>query len=99
MTLDMLDGSTTPKRGDLVRTNIGDARERTWIVLHVHPLKPTKGVPRCRFWAERWWEIEPELRMRLYHSAERNGGQRCIDVKRHPPKRRTTFEEGMRRGL
>jgi hypothetical protein len=92
LTLDMLDGSPIPKRGDLIRTNIGNRRERTWFVLRVHALKPTKGVPRCRLWAERWYDVDVELRMRLYSSAERNGGQRCIDTKRYPTKKKKSFE-------
>lgn len=47
-TLDMLDGARVPRRGDLIQTAVGDRRERTWFVLHSHPLRPVKGVPRCR---------------------------------------------------
>jgi hypothetical protein len=94
-TIDMLDGSEIPKRGDLVQTNVGNRRERTWFVLAVHRLKPTKGVPRARCWLERWWAIDPDLRMRLYQSAERAGGQRCIETKRYPAKKKRTFEQLM----
>lgn len=96
-TLDMTDGHPIPKRGDIVQTNVGDTRERTWFVLHSHPLRPTKGVPRCRLWLERWWEIEPELRLRLYRSAERNRGQRYIHTRRYPAKNRKTFEQHTQR--
>jgi hypothetical protein len=95
MTIDMLDGSRIPKRGDLLETNVGDRRQRTWFVLQVHPLKPTKGVPRCKVWMERWWELEPELRVKLYQSAERNGGQQVIGIKRYPAKKKPTFEQHM----
>lgn len=88
MTLDMLDGSAVPKRGDLLQSNVGDRRERTWFVVAAHSLKPTKGVPRCRLWIERWWEMEAELRMSLYQSAERNGGQRVVTFTRYPAKHR-----------
>lgn len=88
MTLDMLDGSAVPKRGDLLQSNVGDRRERTWFVLAVHPLRPTKGVPRCRLWIERWWDVDADLRMRLYQSAERNGGQLVVTCMRYPVKHR-----------
>jgi hypothetical protein len=83
VTVDMLDCAVIPKRGDLMHTNVGDRRERTFIVLHAHRLKPTKSVPRCKVWAERWWDMEPELRMALFVSAERNGGQRVINFTRY----------------
>ena len=100
ITIDMLDGSGLPKRGDLIQTNIGDRRERTAIILRVHKLRPTRGVPRCKIWAERWWQVEPDLRLRLFQSAERNGGQGVIRFRRYKPvKRKKTFEAWMRRGL
>jgi hypothetical protein len=86
MTMDMLDGSDVPKRGDLLQSNVGDRRERTWFVLTVRRLKPTKGVPRCRLWIERWWDVDVELRMRLYNNAVRNGGQRLVQFTRNPAK-------------
>ena len=90
-TLDITNGDAVPKRGDLVQTNVGNRRERTWFVLHSHRLKPTKGLPRCRLWLERWFDIEPETRIRLFQSAERNGGQRYILTYRYPasPRRST----------
>src|SRR5579875_579357 len=84
----MLDGSAAPKRGDLVQTNIGDRRERTWFVLRSHRLRPLNGVVRVKVWVERWWQLEPDFRKRLYRSALRNGGQQVIRFKRYPPKRR-----------
>ena len=96
ITIDMLDGSEIPKRGDLVQTNVGNRRERTWFVLSAHCLRPVKGVPRAKLWIERWWELEPEFRMRLYRSAERNGGQRVIRFKRYAAKKkRMSFETYM----
>ena len=86
-----------PKRGDLLQTNLGDRRERTWMVVHVHNLLPAKGVPRCKVWAVRWWELEPELRLRLFRSAERAGGQKVVYFTRYPAKRRKSFEQYMRR--
>jgi hypothetical protein len=95
LTIDMLNGGPCPKRGDIVQTNIGSKRERTCLILAVYELRPLKGVPRCRVWAERWWHIEPILRARLHGSAERNGGQRVICFKRYPAKKRKTFEQLM----
>jgi hypothetical protein len=92
----MLDRTDIPKRGDLLHTNGGSRRERTCLILKVLPLKPTAGVPRCRVWAERWWEIDYDLRLRLFLSAERNGGQRVIHFKRYNPKKKI-FEQHMRR--
>src|SRR5262245_58030531 len=82
-----------PKRGDLVQTNVGSRRERTWIVLHCHQIK---GNPRrYKVWAVRWWELEPEFRQALYRSAQRNGGQRTIFFHRYhrqKPKRSNQLE-------
>jgi hypothetical protein len=96
-TLDMTDGNPIPKRGDLVQTNVGNKRERTWFVIHSHPLKPTKGVPRCRLWLERWYEIEPDTRMKLFKSAERNGGQRYILTYRYPAPKHKGSKKHIRR--
>lgn len=87
LTIDMLDGSHIPKRGDLLQSVVADQRSRTWFVLAVHTLKPTKGVPRARLWVERWWYVDPELRNRLFRSAERNGGQRVINFQRYKSNR------------
>jgi hypothetical protein len=87
-TMDMLDGSHVPKRGDLLQTNVGDRRERTFLILHVRKLNQTTHKPRCKLWAERWWDIEPETRMRLFLSAERAGGQRVIHFTRYKPTRK-----------
>lgn len=81
-----------PKRGDLLQSNCGDRRERTWFILRVRKIaqrtdavlglararaKPVRFPVKLRFevWRARWWELEPELRLRLYRSAERAGGQ------------------------
>ena len=93
MTLDMLDGSPIPKRGDLLESNVGDRRQRTWFILSVKALKPTKGVPRCRVWVERWFDLEPSLRVSLWRSAERGGGQKVVHFRRYPAKKRKTFEQ------
>lgn len=87
-----------PKRGDILQTNRGDRRERTFLILKIHRLKSIHGVPRYSVWAERWWQIEPEMRMRLFQSAERAGGQKVIEFTRYPnPKKKPTFEQYMRR--
>lgn len=99
ITIAMLSGSPVPKRGDLVQTNVGKQRERTWFVLSCRQLKPIKGVPRAKAWIERWWELEPQFRMRLYQSAERNGGQNVVRFYRYPAKkRRLSFDAYMRLG-
>lgn len=97
MNIDMLHGDALPKRGDLMESNSGNRKMRTWLVLAVHPLKPIRGVPRARLWMERWWEIDPGLRNRLARSAERNGGQRLICFVRYPAKKKAkSFEDLMR---
>lgn len=98
--IEILDGGPAPKRGDLVQTNCGDRRERTWLVLRVRRMRPRSESPFPRFevWMVRWWELEPEMRMRLAGSAERNGGQRIIHFHRYPAKRRKqSFEQYMKR--
>lgn len=84
--------------------DIGDKRERTWLVLAVHIL-PTRwceqmGITaqRTRLWAARWWHLEPDMRMALYRSAERAGGQLVHPFYRFPTKRKPTFEQLMGRG-
>lgn len=103
-------GLARPKRGDLVQTNIGSQRERTWFVLAAHIL-PTRPAPahwssswgtlaqRTQLWAVRWWELEPEMRMALFRSAERAGGQITHPFQRFPPKRKPTFERYLRRSI
>jgi hypothetical protein len=97
-------GYPRPKRGDLFQSNVGKRQERTWLVLSVHTL-PTRwcaemGIvaERSRVWAERWWEIEPATRVRLFQSAERQGGQLVHYFLRFPAKKRKrqTFEGLMR---
>ena len=99
--IDMLNGGPALKRGDLVQTNVGDRRERTWIVLRSVRMKrrEVSSVPRYRVWMSRWWELEPEARKRLYESAERNGGQRVLSFVRYPARKKKTFENFMKRGV
>lgn len=92
------------KRGDLLQTNLGNRRERTFLMLATH-LLPTRfcremGVTtrRTRVWAERWWQLEVPLRLALAASAERNGGQRCFRFMRFSRKQKPDFETFMRRG-
>lgn len=93
--IDMHDGGV-PKRGDILQTNVGDKRERTWLVLRARRMKSTKPN-RYDLFAARWWELEPEMRLRLWQSAERNGGQRVIHFKRYPAKKRKrSFEDYVR---
>lgn len=88
-----------PKRGDLLQSAVGTKRERTWFILGARQVKPRLGVPRYKVWTERWWEIEPEMRMRLFASSERRGGQNVICFRRYPAKRKPTFEQYLRRDL
>lgn len=87
---DILDGPT-PKRGDIVQSNVGDLRERTWIVLRARKIRRRESqprLPRFQVWMVRWWELEPDFRMRLYRSAERNGGQNLLFFHRYPAKKK-----------
>lgn len=97
ITVDITDNSGVhPKRGDILQTNVGDRRERTCFVLSVRRLRASKGVPRFKLWAERWWQLEPDFRHRLFRSAERNGGQTVIRFKRYPTrKKKSKFESFM----
>lgn len=96
-------GTVRPKRGDLLQSAIGTKRERTWLVLSVHvlPTRWTEQVSeerqRTRVTAARWWQLEPSLRMALYRSAGRNGGQNLYPFYRFPAKKKArSFEEYMR---
>lgn len=96
--IDLLDSHPDRlKRGDLVQSNVGDRRERTWMILRARESRRHRR--RFIVWMERCWQIEPELRMRLYRSAERNGGQVVINFRRYPArKKRRAFEDLMRTG-
>jgi hypothetical protein len=39
-------------------------------------------------WAERWWELDPDFRARLYRSAERRGRQEVVYFRRYPHARK-----------
>lgn len=82
----------TPKRGDILQTNVGDRRERTFLILRSRRMRTEKH--RFQLWAERWWQIEPDTRMRLYESAERNGGQTAHPFHRYPAKKKPRFQNG-----
>lgn len=92
-------GLDRPKRGDILQTNIGTRRERTFLILSARNL-PTRwckemGIKaqRTKVWAERWWDLEPGTRLMLHRSSERNGGQLVHDSKRFPAKRKPSFEQ------
>ena len=93
-----------PKRGDLMQSNVGKRTERTWMILHVKERLP-RHCPQMggivtipyKIWAERWWSLEPETRVRLHRSAERAGGQMVHPFHRFPAKRKPTFEQHMSR--
>ena len=98
MWLDMHTGDLVPRRGDLLQTNTSDKRSRTWFILHARLMTRAKTPYRYMLVAVRWWELEPEMRMKLYRSAERNGGQRVIYFTRYPAKKRKrSFEDFMQR--
>jgi len=134
MIIDFKHEARRPKRGDLLHTNVGDRRERTWLILRVHHIRKwhksgcafyrlladrdrredlhsfkmrvcdcglVQAMFRYKLWAARWWELEPEMRMKLYRSAERNGGQRLIIFEREQKKstKRREFEQYVRREL
>lgn len=97
--MDMLgNDGREPKRGDLVQTNVGDRRERTWFVIRARKVKRRILGTSARFELDvaRWWEIEPELRIMLFRSAERRGGQNVFAYKRYARKEPLTFERLMR---
>ena len=68
ITIYMSDGDPAPKRGDLVQTNVGYRRERTWLVIKARKIKRKTeiGSPRYHVWMARWWELETDLRLTLY---------------------------------
>jgi len=67
-----------------MRVLIGYRRQRTFLVLKIHSVKPATGTQGCSVWAERWWEIEPELRMQLFRSAVRASGQQVFSLQSTP---------------
>jgi hypothetical protein len=97
LTLDIYGCSEGPARGDLLVSVVRGKWHRTWFVLGSRRVKPVKGVPRYKVWMERWWQIEPELRIRLWHSAmRRDRGQQVIEFTRYPAKKRlVNFEQLM----
>jgi hypothetical protein len=99
--IDFQHGDPVPKRGDLVQSNVGSGRERTWLILRVRRIR-RKGIderPRYQVWMARWWEIDADFRLRLFRSAERNSGQRVVEFHRYPAKRRRTFEDYLCRDI
>ena len=88
--MDVIQRGVIPKRGDLVQTFVGDRRERTWFVIKARRLNQSRSpYPRYELWTVRWWHIEPELRVRLWRSAERNGGQHVLQYKAEPLKEKS----------
>lgn len=90
-----------PKRGDLFQSSVGTKRERTWMVLRVRPIRRRDPNANRRFevFMARWWELDAEMRMRLYRSAERNGGQKVHEFWWYPrTKRKTREQEFFERG-
>lgn len=101
-TVDCKEGMSAPKRGDIFQTSIGDRRERTWLILKVRKVARKRPAPttiwtgqRYQIWAARWWELEAEMRIALWRSAERNGGQQVIWFHRYPAKKKKSFEQYM----
>ncbi len=87
LTVDFSEWLPAPKRGDLIHTNVGKRRERTCLILAARRLRSPRPQ-RFRVWAERWWQLEPDFRNRLFRSAERNGGQNLIQFRRYPTKKK-----------
>ena len=95
MWMDILDGGPGPRRGDIVQTTV-----RTYLVLRSRRIrrKDQNAPPRYALWMVRWWQLEPEMRMLLYVSAERRAdGQRVFYLKWYPRKKKG-FEDYMKRG-
>jgi hypothetical protein len=86
--MDVLNAGKMPKRGDLLHTNIGSKRERTWMILRARRIKSASNPLRFDLLAARWWELEPEMRLRLYASSVRNGGQVVWSYVRYPVKKK-----------
>ena len=93
--LDIMDGKVPPciKRGDIIQSNVGNRRERTWMVISARLTNCVMSEerikkPRYKVWMARWWDLEPDFRMRLYRSAERAGGQRVIFFQRYKMKKK-----------
>jgi hypothetical protein len=94
--MDIPPEAPAPKRGDLVQTNVGNKRERTWFIVSAVSVKTKTGLRRFRIFMVRWWLLDPEMRIKLWNSAERRGGQQVIRFKRYPAKKRKrTFEQYM----
>ena len=94
--IDITGDRPAPKRGDLVNTNVGDRRERTWFVLHSRHMRSPQHPRRYQLKMARWWEIEPEMRLALWRSAERRGGQQAFCFYPYPKKKKLTFEDLMK---
>ncbi len=94
MSLILFDIELGPKRGDIIQTACGTKRERTWMVLRSRKVK-RKGSPRYKVFMARWWELEEDMRMKLFRSAERNGGQIVFWFQRYAVKRKSG-PEGLR---
>ena len=88
--MDQMEPGPSPKRGDIVQTNLGNRRERTWMILYARRMRRRErtAVPRFRIWMARWWELEADFRMRLYRSAVRNGGQSVFYFARYKVKKK-----------
>lgn len=97
--IEMLDGTPGPRRGDLLQTAYRTPKSRTWFVLRSVLVRRRAGNPRYKVTAARWWELEPEMRMRLARSAERRpGGQHVVFVDSlTKKKKRPTFDDYIRR--
>jgi len=72
--MEIAENLPAPKRGDLIYSGKGTRKERTWIIIRSVLKKRAKNRSFGIFRA-RWWELEPDMRIRLYRSAQRNGGQ------------------------
>ena len=75
-----------PKRGDLIQTAMNSAKERTWIILSAKRRRGNRN--RWTVWKARWWELEVDMRVRLYRSAQRAGGQTVWYATPQPKKRK-----------
>lgn len=95
--MDVSGGWPDPKRGDLIQTNLGDRRERTWFVLYARHMRSRDHPRRFAITMVRWWDIEPDMRQALWRSAERRGGQTVFRFRPYAKRKKMTFEELMQR--
>ena len=91
-----------PKRGDLMQSNIGDRRERTWIIARVRRIKrkDSNACRRFEITLYRWWTLSVKARQKLCSAQMRSlfNVQSVFELYR-TKRERQTFENYMGRQL